>query len=237
MLEVEKLRAGYGKAVIVQDVSLTVPSGSIVALLGGNGTGKSTTLKSISGLLNPTGGDVRLFGESILGLGAPGVVGKGLSLVPQGKEAFADMTVHENLLMGAYLQRSSRQRIAQRLDAVVRRFPRLGELSKRRAGHLSGGERQLLALGRALMSEPKALLLDEPSAALSPRVVGEIADAIAELKDAGLTVLLVEQNVNLALKLAEKLYVLKDGLIALERPVSNGDAGADLKSYYFGVNE
>lgn len=237
MLEVDELRAGYGKAVIVDGVSLKVPTGAIVALLGGNGTGKSTTLRAISGLLAPMSGDVRLFGESVAGLGAPGVVGRGLCLVPQGKEAFADMSVRENLMMGAYMHRRSKGAVAARLDTVVARFPRLAELSQRRAGHLSGGERQLLALGRAMMSEPRALLLDEPSAALSPKVVGEIAEAVQELKAAGMTILLVEQNVNLALKLAERLYVLKDGRIALEREIVAGEAGDDLKSYYFGVEE
>lgn len=237
MLEVRELRAGYGKALIVDGVSLTVPTGSIVALLGGNGTGKSTTLKAISGLIDPMSGDVLLNGESLTGLGAPGVVKKGLCLVPQGKEAFADMTVRENLLMGAYMHRASKSEVNARLDETIGRFPRLGELASRRAGHLSGGERQLMALGRALMAKPRALLLDEPSAALSPRVVGEIGEAVQTLKAAGMTVLLVEQNVNFALKLAERLYVLRDGRIALEREVVGGDAGGDLKSYYFGVEE
>lgn len=237
MLEVRNLRSGYGKAIIVDDVSLAVPTGAIVALLGGNGTGKSTTLRSISGLLRPMHGDILLHGESLVGLNAPGVVSKGLCLVPQGKESFADMTVQENLLMGAYMHRRDRAQVTRRLDKVLSRFPRLAELAKRRAGHLSGGERQLLALGRALMSEPKALLLDEPSAALSPKVVKEIGTAICELKEMGLTVLLVEQNVNFALQLAERLYVLKDGRIALERAVEAGEAGDDLKSYYFGVEE
>ena len=237
MLEVRELRAGYGKAVIVDGVSLTVPTGSIVALLGGNGTGKSTTLRAISGLIDPMSGDVLLNGESLVGLGAAGAVKKGLSLVPQGKEAFADMTVRENLLMGAYMHRASKSEVNARLDETIARFPRLGELASRRAGHLSGGERQLMALGRALMAKPRALLLDEPSAALSPRVVGEIGEAVQSLKAAGMTVLLVEQNVNFALKLAERLYVLRDGRIALEREVVGSDAGADLKSYYFGVEE
>ncbi|MCO5093151.1 ABC transporter ATP-binding protein [Bosea sp. (in: a-proteobacteria)] len=237
MLEIRDLKAGYGKAVIVDGVSLTVPTGAIVALLGGNGTGKSTTLKAICGLIDPMDGDVLLNGESLVRLGAPGVVKRGLCLVPQGKEAFAEMTVRENLLMGAYMHRANRGEVASRLEEVVTRFPRLAELATRRAGHLSGGERQLMALGRALMAKPRALLLDEPSAALSPRVVGEIGEAVMSLKEAGMTVLLVEQNVNFALKLAERLYVLRDGRIALERAVVGGDAGTDLKSYYFGVEE
>jgi branched-chain amino acid transport system ATP-binding protein len=237
MLEVRDLKAGYGKTLIVNGVSFSVPTGAIVALLGGNGTGKSTTLRAISGLVKPMGGDVLLFSQSVAGLGTPGIVARGLSLVPQGKEAFADMSVQENLIMGAYLRRASRGEVAESLDSVMSRFPRLRDLAGRRAGLLSGGERQLLALGRALMGKPKALLLDEPSAALSPKVVGDIAEAIAQLKADGMTVLLVEQNVNLALKLAERLYVLRDGRIALERPITNGDAGDDLKSYYFGVDE
>lgn len=235
MLEVENVRAGYGKAIIVDGVSLTVPTGAVVALLGGNGTGKSTTLRAIFGLVRPSGGDVRLNGESLVGLKPPAIVAKGLSLVPQGKEAFADMTVKENLLLGAYLLRRDRTAVAGALAAVMERFPRLGELAGRRAGHLSGGERQLLALGRALMSRPKAMLLDEPSAALSPRAVAQIADEVGKLRADGTTILLVEQNVKLALKLAERLYVLKDGRIALERAVAIGDTGADLQSYYFGV--
>lgn len=237
MLEVDNVQAGYGKALIVDGVSINVPTGSIVALLGGNGTGKSTTLRVIFGLVNPVGGDVRLNGESLVGLKPPSIVAKGLTLVPQGKEAFADMTVKENLLLGAYLLRRDRSAVAAALAAVMDRFPRLGELAGRRAGHLSGGERQLLALGRALMSRPKAMLLDEPSAALSPRVVAQIADEVRKLRADGMTVLLVEQNVNLALKLAERLYLIKDGRIALERAVVPGDTGADLQSYYFGVKE
>lgn len=235
MLEVCDLRAGYGKAVIVDGVSLSVPAGSIVALLGGNGTGKSTTLRAICGLLAPLSGEIVLSGTPLQGLSAPEVVGHGLCLVPQGKEVFAEMTVRENLMMGGYLLRGSRGAVARGLDEVMARFPRLAELASRRAGLLSGGERQLLAVGRALMSKPRALLLDEPSAALSPKVVATVAETILELKADGLAILLVEQNVNLALRVAERLYVLREGRIALDRAVVGGEAGEDLTAYYFGV--
>ncbi len=234
MLEVDNVQAGYGKALIVDGVSINVPTGSIVALLGGNGTGKSTTLRAIFGLVKPVGGDVRLNGESLVGLKPPSIVAKGLALVPQGKEAFADMTVKENLLLGAYLLRRDRSAVAAALAAVMDRFPRLGELAGRRAGHLSGGERQLLALGRALMSRPKLLLLDEPSMGLAPNLVTEIFNIVKELNQDGCTILLVEQNAVRALEVAHRAYCLETGHVVLTGSGKELLADPKVKEAYLG---
>lgn len=234
MLTVDRLFAGYGKSQILNGVSLEVPAGRLVALLGGNGTGKSTTLKAIVGLVKPSAGEIRFDGRRIDSLRPDRMIGLGLCLVPQGKEVFAAMSVDENLIMGAFHRRRDRVGIADDLERCYAQFPRLGERRRAPAGTLSGGERQMLSIGRALMARPKLLLLDEPSAALAPKAIAEIADAIRRLKTAGMTILLVEQNVSLALDLAEHLYIVRDGRIALERPVS-GDLDFDeLRSFYLG---
>ncbi len=234
MLTVDRLFAGYGKSQILNGVSLEVPAGRLVALLGGNGTGKSTTLKAIVGLVKPSAGEIRFDGRRIDSLRPDRMIGLGLCLVPQGKEVFAAMSVDENLIMGAFHRRRDRVGIADDLERCYAQFPRLGERRRAPAGTLSGGERQMLSIGRALMARPKLLLLDEPSAALAPKAIAEIADAIRRLKTAGMTILLVEQNVSLALDLAEHLYIVRDGRIALDRPVS-GDLDFDeLRSFYLG---
>ncbi len=234
MLTVDRLFAGYGKSQILNGVSLEVPAGRLVALLGGNGTGKSTTLKAIVGLVKPSAGEIRFDGRRIDSLRPDRMIGLGLCLVPQGKEVFAAMSVDENLIMGAFHRRRDRVGIADDLERCYAQFPRLGERRRAPAGTLSGGERQMLSIGRALMARPKLLLLDEPSAALAPKAIAEIADAVRRLKTAGMTILLVEQNVSLALDLAEHLYIVRDGRIALERPVS-GDLDFDeLRSFYLG---
>lgn len=235
MLRVESLTAGYGRTRILHGVSFHVPERGLVALLGGNGTGKSTTLKAIAGLLRPEAGEILLGGRRIDGLPAERMPALGLSLVPQGKEVFAAMAVEENLLMGAFHRRGDRAGIAADLEAAYARFPRLKERRRVPAGMLSGGERQMLSIARSLMARPSVLLLDEPSAALAPKVVDEIAEAILALREAGLTLLLVEQNVSMALDLADHVYVIRDGRIAFDRAVAAGGVALDeLREFYLG---
>lgn len=237
MLKVDSIVAGYARTRILHGVSLEVPKGGLVALLGGNGTGKSTTLKAIVGLVAVQEGQVVLDGKVINDVPAEQRASLGLSLVPQGKEVFAGMSVEENLLMGAYHRRRDRQGIASDLEGVYQRFPRLKERRKVNAGMLSGGERQMLSIGRSLMARPSVLLLDEPSAALAPRIVEEIAEAILGLRDLGLTLLLVEQNVGMALDIADHIYVIRGGRIAYEREVGDGIAMEELQEFYLGGQE
>jgi branched-chain amino acid transport system ATP-binding protein len=237
VLKVDSICAGYGRTRILHGVSLNVPKGGLVALLGGNGTGKSTTLKAIVGLVAVQEGQVVLDGKVINDVPAEQRASLGLSLVPQGKEVFAGMSVEENLLMGAYHRRRDRQGIASDLEAVYQRFPRLKERRRVNAGMLSGGERQMLSIGRSLMARPSMLLLDEPSAALAPRIVEEIAEAILGLRDLGLTLLLVEQNVGMALDIADHIYVIRGGRIAYEREVGDGIAMEELQEFYLGGQE
>ena len=234
MLAVDKLFAGYGKSQILNGISLDVPAGKLVALLGGNGTGKSTTLKAIVGLVRPSSGEIHFDGKRIDGMRPDRMIGIGLCMVPQGKEVFAAMSVEENLVMGAFYRRGDRIGIAEDLERCYTQFPRLRERHRAPGGALSGGERQMLALGRALMARPRFLMLDEPSAALAPKTIADIAEAIRRLKDSGLTILLVEQNVSIALELAEYLYIVRDGRIAFERSVDSGLDFEELRSFYLG---
>lgn len=234
MLALRDVYAGYGHTQILNGITLTVPKGKVIALLGGNGTGKSTVLKTICGLLRPTAGEIEFDGESIGGVPANRLISKGLCLVPQGKEIFAQMSVEENLLMGAYHRRADRAGIAADLERGFRQFPCLRERRGRPAGNLSGGERQMLSIGRALMARPRLLMLDEPSAALAPRIIEEIAESILRLNDDGMTILLVEQNVAMALAVSEYLYIVRDGAIAFERPVGDDREIDDLKAFYMG---
>lgn len=234
MLKLDSIVAGYGRTRILHGVDLNIPKGGLVALLGGNGTGKSTTLKTIAGLVKAQEGQVLLGGRNINAVPAEERATLGLSLVPQGKEVFGGMSVEENLLMGAYHRRKERVQIAEDLESIYQRFKRLRERRKVAAGMLSGGERQMLSIGRSLMARPSMLLLDEPSAALAPRVVEEIADAIIALRDLGLTLLLVEQNVGMALDIADYIYVIRGGRIAFEREVGSGVAMDELREFYLG---
>ncbi len=237
MLRVENLVAGYGRTRILHGVSLNVPKGGLVALLGGNGTGKSTTLKAVVGLVEVQEGQVVLNDQVVNTVPPEQRSALGLSLVPQGKEVFAAMSVEENLLMGAFHRRKDRAGIASDLEGVYQRFPRLKERRKVNAGMLSGGERQMLSIGRSLMARPSVLLLDEPSAALAPRIVEEIAEAILGLRALGLTLLLVEQNVGMALDIADYIYVIRGGRIAYEREVGDGIAMEELQEFYLGGQE
>ncbi|MDR5653562.1 ABC transporter ATP-binding protein [Ruixingdingia sedimenti] len=238
MLKLENIVAGYGKNRILHGFSLHVPKGGLVALLGGNGTGKSTTLKAIVGLVTPQEGRIVFDGADMARVPAEARAGMGMSLVPQGKEVFGGMSVEENILMGAYHRRADKAGIAQDLEQVYARFPRLRERRKVAAAMLSGGERQMLSISRSLLSRPKLLLLDEPSAALAPKVVEEIADAIVALRADGLSLLLVEQNVGMALDVADYIYVIRAGRVAYERPVGDEGVGMDeLRQFYLGGHD
>jgi branched-chain amino acid transport system ATP-binding protein len=213
MLDVQHLNVWYDVTEVLRDVSFTVGERSVVALLGGNGSGKTTLLNALSGLLAPRRGSVRYMGEETAGLGAHLMVRRGVVQVPQGREVFADMSVADNLELGA-ATRGGRKEIRADMAEVFDLFPALGEHRARRAGSLSGGEQTQLSIGRALMARSKLLLMDEPSVGLSPRMVDVIIDTILRLRERGLTILLVEQNVGVAAAVAEKAHVLKDGLIA-----------------------
>jgi branched-chain amino acid transport system ATP-binding protein len=213
MLHVQHLSVWYDVTEVLRDVSFSVNERSVVALLGGNGSGKSTLLNALSGLVAPKSGSVRYLGEETAGLGAHVMVRRGVVQVPQGREVFADMSVADNLELGA-ASRSNLKEIHEDMNAVFDLFPALRERRKSAAGSLSGGEQTQLSIGRALMSRAKLLLMDEPSVGLSPRMVDVVIDTIRRLRDRGLTILLVEQNVGVAAAVAEEAHVLKDGVIA-----------------------
>lgn len=214
-LEIAGLEAGYGGARVVQGISFAVPEGRIVTLLGPNGAGKSTTLRAIAGLVRPSGGTVTLDGERLDGLAADAVVRRGLALVPERRELFPSLSVAENLALGAYV-RSDRAAIANDLEMVFTLFPRLKERRPQPARTLSGGEQQMLAIGRGLMSRPRYLLLDEPSLGLAPLLIAEIFRKLVDIRANGTAILLVEQNAAAALDVADHGYVLETGVIRLE---------------------
>ncbi|PZQ77312.1 MAG: branched-chain amino acid ABC transporter ATP-binding protein [Variovorax paradoxus] len=216
LLEVRGISASYGAIQALSGVSLAVPEGAIVALLGSNGAGKSSTLNAISHLIHPNAGEVHFAGEAIHRLPSDEIVRRGLVQVPEGREVFKDMSVRENLELGAFLRRD-RAAMAEDLDKVYTLFPRLKERSEQRAATLSGGEQQMLAIGRALMSRPRLIMFDEPSMGLSPVLVEQIFAAIQRLnREQGLTILLVEQDVRLALTVASHAYILENGEISLQ---------------------
>ena len=213
ILSVQDINVYYGAIHAIQDVSLTVNEGEIVTLIGANGAGKSTTLQTISGLLRSKTGDIRFCGQSIAHVPSHKIVERGIAQVPEGRRIFLQMTVQENLEMGAFTRSGGVEKDLERVYAL---FPRLLERKKQIAGTLSGGEQQMLAMGRALMSRPRLMLLDEPSMGLAPLLVQEIFNIIKEINDSGTTVLLVEQNARMALSIADKAYVLETGNITLE---------------------
>src|SRR5476649_1012744 len=234
MLEIKNLQVSYGAITALHGVSLSVPDGKIVTLIGANGAGKTTTLKTISGLLKPKSGEIFYDGKNIAGLPPHEIVKRGLSHVPEGRMIFANLTVDENLAMGAYLQRD-KQRIAANRDYVFGIFPRLAERLRQSAGTLSGGEQQMLAIGRALMGSPKFLMLDEPSLGLAPRLVGAIFEKIQEInRSHGLTILLVEQNARLALEVSSHAHVLETGRVVMSGPSAELRSDPRLKAAYLG---
>jgi branched-chain amino acid transport system ATP-binding protein len=233
MLEVQHLSVSYGVTEVLRDVSFTVPERSIVALLGGNGSGKTTTLNVLSGLLAPRGGAIRFEGRPIDALPTHEVVKRGIVQVPQGREVWSGMSVRDNLDLGAATQRDRRM-VKADVDEVFALFPVLRDRQSRKAGTLSGGEQQMLAIGRALMARPRLLLMDEPSAGLSPVVVQAMVATIQRLHARGLTILLVEQNVGVAAALAQYAHVLMNGEVALSAPAADLLRNPDVLRSYLG---
>jgi len=233
LLDVSNLSLGYGKIAAVKEISLSVLPGQVVCLIGANGAGKTTTLRGLSGLLAPRGGHIRFAGQDIGWQKPHRIARAGLIHVPEGRQVFAEMTIADNLKMGGYMV-SDRAVMKQRLDHVLDLFPRLRQRLPQLAGSLSGGEQQMLAIGRALMAEPRLLLLDEPSLGLAPLVVEEIFVLIARLKAAGKTILVVEQNAQMALEIADHAYVLESGKVKLSGPAATVAADPMVLEAYLG---
>jgi branched-chain amino acid transport system ATP-binding protein len=220
LLEIENLHVSYGAIVALRGISFQVQAGQVVSLIGANGAGKSTTINTLSGLIKPRKGAVRFDGHDLAGWRADRVVRQGLVQVPEGRQIIATLTVQENLEMGAYL-RKDQNAVRHDIEAVFERFPRLEERRKQKAGSLSGGEQQMLAVGRALLASPRLLMLDEPSMGLAPLLVNEIFEIIRSIKDEGKTILLVEQNARKALEIADYAYVLERGQIVHAGPAAD----------------
>jgi branched-chain amino acid transport system ATP-binding protein len=232
MLKIDGLKVSYGGIEAVKGITFEVPERKIVTLIGANGAGKSTTLRTIAGLVKPAKGRIHLQGEDITGLSPDRIVAKGVTLVPEGRHVFPDLTVLENLKIGAYLRKDD---LSHDLNWVYELFPRLKERSWQAAGTLSGGEQQMLAVGRALMSRPKIIMMDEPSLGLAPIVVKGIFDIIKEINRMGVTVLLIEQNANMALRIADIGYVLETGTITMTGPGKQLLADPAIKAAYLGT--
>ena len=233
LLELENVRTAYGSIEALKGISFTVEEGEVVTLIGSNGAGKSTTLRSISGLTPPRKGSIRFKGEEISTLPAQEIVRLGISQSPEGRRCFQRMTVRENLELGAYLRRDAN--VSGDLDRVFDLFPRLKEREKQKAGTMSGGEQQMLAMGRALMANPKLLLLDEPSLGLAPVIVDKIYEIIREINQRGVTILLVEQNANYALDVSKRGYVLETGKVALSNDSESLRSDPEVMKAYLGT--
>lgn len=231
ILSIQNLQVNYGGIEAVKGISFDVPEGEIVTLIGANGAGKSSTLRAISGLVKPKGGKILFRGEDITGKNPTEIVSRGITLVPEGRRIFADLTVKENLRVGAYLRKDD---ISEDMEWVFSLFPRLREREWQAGGTLSGGEQQMLAMGRALMAKPKLLLLDEPSMGLSPLLVKEIFSIIQDINAQGTTVLLVEQNAKMALGIADRAYVLETGSVVLSGTGAELAASEEIKKAYLG---
>ena len=234
MLELSAISAHYAKNQVLRAVDLSVAAGEVVALIGANAAGKSTTMRLIAGLKRATSGSIRLDGIEIESMSTPRRVGLGIALVPEGRQVFAQSTVLENLTMGAY-HRPDRNDIQRDIDAMFAMFPRLGERRHQRAGSMSGGEQQMVAIARGLMAKPKCLLLDEPTLGLAPVLVDEISLTIAELARKGMTILLAEQNAAMALEVASRAYVLAAGAISAEGTPEQLKASPVVEQLYFGA--
>ena len=233
MRELNRVDVAYGSIQALRGISLSVQSGEVVTLIGANGAGKTTTIRTVSGLLKPAAGTITFEGQPIHAIPAESIVARGISQVPEGRKIFPELSVEENLRIGAYLVRD-RQRIERRFEEMYTLFPHLRERRRQLGSTLSGGEQQMVAFGRALMSEPKLLLMDEPSLGLAPLLVQEVARVIAELKARGMTILLVEQNASLALTLADRGYVLETGRIVLSDTSERLLANPDVQRSYLG---
>ena len=234
MLEIKDLHVFYGAIHALKGISLTVQDGELVSMIGANGAGKTTTLHAISGLLPAASGSVLLDGKGLQKVPANTIIRLGMSHVPEGRHVFASMTVEENLRMGAYILRDSKK-IAENLERVYGHFPRLKERRRQLAGTLSGGEQQMLATGRALMTDPRIVLMDEPSMGLSPLLVKEIFSIIQQLHESGITILLVEQNAKMALAVSDRAYVLETGTISMEGPAAELAADDRVRKAYLGA--
>ena len=233
MLKIDNLHVSYGGIRALRGISMEVPDGKIVTLIGANGAGKSTTLRTISGLVKADSGSITYDGQELLGQPIYKILQKGIAMVPEGRRVFTNLTVLENLKIGAYL-RNDKAQIEKDLDWVYELFPRLKERSWQAGGTLSGGEQQMLAVARALMGKPKVIMMDEPSLGLAPLVVRDIFDIIREINTQGVTVLLIEQNANMALKIADYAYVLETGRIGLSGTGRELLANEDVKKAYLG---
>ena len=231
MFEIKNLIVNYGGIEAVKDISFKVEDGSIVTLIGANGAGKSTTLRTISGLVKPRSGSITFNGEDITGKDPTSVVSRGITMVPEGRKIFPDLTVLENLRIGAYLRKDS---LDDDIEWVYSLFPRLKERNWQYGGTLSGGEQQMLAVGRALMSRPKLMMMDEPSLGLAPLIVKDIFSIIRKINEEGVTILLVEQNANMALQVADMAYVMETGRITLSGPGRELMANEEIKKAYLG---
>jgi len=233
MLTIDKLFVNYGAIKALKSISCRGDKGEIVALIGANGAGKTTILNAVSGIVPTLSGSVSFLDETITGIPPHEIVKRGISQVPEGRRVFANMSVLENLEMGAYI-RNDKSAIAKEIDQVFARFPRLFERKKQLAKTLSGGEQQMLAMGRALMSRPKLLLLDEPSMGLAPMLVAQIFAIIQEINDSGTTIMLVEQNANMALSIAHRAYVLETGEVVLQGAADELAANPEVRKAYLG---
>jgi len=235
MLRIKNLEAGYGKLRVLKRISLHVNPGEIVTLIGANGAGKTTLLAAITGLIRATAGEISLKGDNLERLKAEEIVFRGCSLVPEGRQVFATMSVRENLVLGGYVRhRQGKTKLQEEIEYIYDLFPVLRERCNQLAGTLSGGEQQMLAMGRALMAKPALLMLDEPSTGLAPLIVKNIFQIITRLREAGNTVLLIEQNAKAALKVADRGYVLETGKIILEGPAEDLLANRDVQRAYLG---
>jgi branched-chain amino acid transport system ATP-binding protein len=235
MLELRDLHVAYGGIRALNGVSLRVDAGELVALIGSNGAGKSTTLRSISGLNSPRSGSIRFLGREVARMAPQEIVSLGVSQSPEGRHCFPRMTVRENLDLGAYLRNDDKAGIADDMDRVFDLFPRLKERERQKAGTMSGGEQQMLAIGRALMARPKLLLLDEPSMGIAPILVDRIYETIEEINRQGMTILLVEQNANYALGVSKRAYVLETGRVALSDDSASLRENPDVQKAYLGT--
>lgn len=234
ILEIKNLSVNFGGIKAVNDISMAVEEGKIVTLIGANGAGKSTVLRSISGIVKPQSGEILLNGQNILGLSPDAIVSRGVTLVPEGRRVFPNLTVQENLKIGAYLRKD---KLDADLEYVYSLFPRLKERHWQLAGTLSGGEQQMLAVGRALMSKPKLVMMDEPSLGLAPLVVKSIFEIIETINGQGITVLLIEQNANMALRIADTAYVLETGVITMTGTGAELLANDTIKEAYLGKSK
>lgn len=231
ILSIQNLQVNYGGIEAVKGISFDVPEGEIVTLIGANGAGKSSTLRAISGLVKPKSGKILFKGEDITGKNPTEIVSKGITLVPEGRRIFADLTVKENLRVGAYLRKDD---ISEDMEWVFNLFPRLREREWQAGGTLSGGEQQMLAVGRALLSRPQLMMMDEPSLGLAPLIIKDIFNIIQEINSRGMTILLIEQNANMALKVAHQAYVLETGKITMSGTGQELLENPDIKAAYLG---